>query len=321
MTRETLSDRLLDSRGWPELLMTDQRFLKKIQDTYGCHVDLALPPVRQPRNRTHLQLVIRPLGKIEEDRPGQVDWMPLPPYPATVDKVLLATEQRLDRFAGRMSESVPPALTQIDMAVDTHFFLQGIRQVFKQILQLCQVWLSDAELARITGSEDLPRLINRQEILQDFDLDLDFSASDLDLDWVLKIAEVLAKFILPLDTLNVVQRDRLVARLLAGVDPNLADDVVIPASTAKERETEDEYMNFAKISAGVEPTLAEGGQDFGLRAQVLSSVGEKNPEALGSLKPNSRKIYDARLAHLVNQANQVENAKIGRRMGKSALGG
>ena len=57
---------------------------------------------------------------------------------------------------------------------------------------------------------------------------------------------------------------------------------------------------------------------FRLAAEELG-ITQKNPEALQKMSPVSRKIYQARLEHLQNQVQQLENAQIGRQVGSPAL--
>jgi hypothetical protein len=84
-------------------------------------------------------------------------------------------------------------------------------------------------------------------------------------------------------------------------------------------EEEAEELNFAKIAAGIEPVMAEEGQDFNTRLATLQRIIESNPEAAANLSPISQQIFSARVEHLENQIQQQENARTGRQMGQQVL--
>jgi hypothetical protein len=318
-SRETLSDRLLDSRGWPELLMTDQRFDKIFHDTIGAHAMLSVPPLKRPRRRGQTKIVIRPLAEIQEDRPGEIEWMQPPQYPVVVDKMMETTERRVARFAGRMHETVPAMISRLHMDMSAFFFLSTLKEALFQMVSLCQAYLDEPQLQRITGANGKPVAQSREQIEGEFDLELDFSASELDIEWLVQIAEFLGKYVLPMDSLAVIQRDQLVAWLVKSVLPNLADLIVSDSGGAQQSEIKDEEMNFVKINAGIEPEMMADGQNFPLRLAVLENILKKNPESGQVMKPKSQEMLAARHKHLANQVQQLKNAQIGRQVGQPAL--
>ena len=160
-----------------------------------------------------------------------------------------------------------------------------------------------------------------EEIQGKFDLQIVFDAKDLDAAEVIKKAEVIGKYILPMDTLGTAQRDQIVSRLFAGIDPNMADDVLQPVESASAKEVDDEMKNFALIAAGVEPPMQAEGQNYELRAKVLNGIAEQNPSAVERLQPDSMSILQARLKHLGHMVQQRENAQIGRVGARPGLDG
>ena len=320
--REVLTGRAVDSRGVPELEQTDQQLEKFIFDSFGDNASLAaLPMIETPRSRGKLQLVIGPLKQQKVDRPGQIAYIPAPQYPAAVEKLLLLLRERRDQFWGRISVTNPPALTQLHQQGRVNLFLGSLKDALKQILQLCQQYLTDEELQRITGANGLAVARTREEIQGQFDLDMSFSTIGLDFEMLVKMAEVIGRYILPMDSLNTVQRDQLVRWLFNALNPNLAESVWRPAQSANADEQKDESINFARIVAGDEPPMQAEGQNFALRLQVLQDIVNKNPEVQKKLTPISAQMLEARMEHLANQVEQAENAKIGARVGASVLGG
>ena len=320
--REVLTGRAVDSRGVPELEQTDQQLEKFIFDSFSDNASLAaLPMIETPRSRGKLQLVIGPLKQQKVDRPGQIRYIEAPQYPAAVEKLAILLRERRDQFWGRISLTNPPALTQLHQQGRVNLFLGSLKDALKQMLQLCQQYLTDEELQRITGANGLAVARSREEIQGQFDLDLSFSTIGLDFEMLVKMAEVIGRYILPMDTLNTVQRDQLVRWLFNALNPNLAESVWRPSESANADETKDEAINFARIMAGDEPPMQAEGQNFALRLQTLRDILQKNPEIQKKATPLSRQMLEARMEHLSNQVQQQQNAQIGARVGASVLGG
>lgn len=318
--RESLTQRLWDSRGIPELVMTDQNSLKLLSDAANDNVSLAtVPPILVPRRRGNLRIVIGPMRVIKEDRPGEIHWMEPPAAPMGNMQQQQAVKQRLNLYWGRIAEGVPPLLTQLHQEGFTRSFLTGATEVATMIVQLCQQYMDDDELALVTGDDNLPIGRDVKSIQGKFSLNIGFDVRDLDIQFVKTLAEILAELILPMDTQSTVQRDKLVQRLFTALEPSLAQETLRPVQTAQQDEIKDEQDNFAKIAAGVEPPMVAAGQNFQLRLQTLVGIGKANPEAFQRLAPMSRKILQARVQQLQNQVQQMANAQIGRQVGTPAL--
>tara|TARA_B100001094_G_scaffold60571_1_gene56118 strand:- start:28266 stop:30500 length:2235 start_codon:yes stop_codon:yes gene_type:complete len=312
--RETLTSRLWDSRSVPELSMSMQKLQKIFWDSYGAHVQLTtVPPVKVPKSRPNEGMALGPLKQIKEGRPGEIEFMNPPAYPNANDKARVDVERMIDTYFGRFSDSVPPAITQLHVQDMADRFLASLKDTFLMALQLIQQYMDQETITRITGSkEGIPMANSTAEIQGKFDLQVVFDAKDLDAEQVIKKAEVIGKYILPMDTLGTAQRDQIVSRLFAGIDPNMADDVLQPVEAASAKEVDDEMKNFALIAAGVEPPMQPEGQNYDLRAKVLNGIAEQNPAAVERLSEDSVAILQARLKHLGHMVQQRENAQIGR---------
>lgn len=317
--REILGARLLDSRGVPELVSTEQQALKLLADSFQDHVQLAtIPPIKVPRRRSKLSLVIGPLKVIKEDRPGDVAFMEPPAYPQGNERQQEEVRRRTDEFWGRISQNVAPMLTQLHQTGLAMNFLTNLTDALTQLLQLCQQYISDEELQMIAGEDGIPIARSREEIQGKFAVELTFDPRDLDMDYLKNIVGMIVQ-ILQVDTLNTIQRDKLVQRLFSAIDPNLAAATIRPVEDANQSEVADEENNFAKIAAGVEPPMVESGQNFPLRLQTLLGIVQKNPEALQKLSGTSKEIFEARVKYLQNQQQQIKNAQIGRQVGQPVL--
>lgn len=311
--REVLGDRLLDSRSISELAITDQEFLKAHNDAVGDNALVsALPPVTVPWNRPDEPVPIRPLAQLRQRKQGDYGWMNPPAYPEAALTQQDRIERRACRYHGLPHADVPEAVVQVLQQMETNGFLACLSETYKMMVQLAIQYLPPEKMARIVGTEDgLGIPPTDDEIQSCYDLELTFDVRTLDSAFISKLVEMLGKWVVPMDSRQVVQRDRLIQYVMASLSPSLAEQVVLPASAADAGEEADEEVAFTKIAAGIEPPIQKDGQNWGLRRQVLLGIGEKNPEAFAALPPKSREILEARIKHFDFMLQQEENAIIG----------
>lgn len=320
--REILSDRLLDSRSVAELTQTPQQTLKQQHDMKNDAAELGtIPPIKVPRDRPDVPLRIGPLKQLKERRPGEYSWMPPPEFPSVAKEQVQETRRQVDEYWGRTNPEVDPELVILHRQFMVNQFLSSLADAFGQMIQLCQQYMTDAEVARVVGGAGMPIARTVQEIQGKFDLALDFDVRTMNPEYVLKLAEAVSQWVLPADTQQTVQRDRYVAMILGAINPQLAEATMRPVEQANYEELKDEDANLAKIMAGVEPPMVEQGQNFGLRLARLEENVEKNPNVVLKMTPDSRAILDARVQHLRFQVSQEENKQIGRVGAKPALEG
>jgi len=322
--RETLTSRLWDSRSVSELAMGQQKMLKILWDSFLDHTSIStIPPITVPKNRPNAKFEFGPLKQIKENRPGEVRFMDMPKYPVSNDKAQPLLEKQVNEYFGRADELVPPALSQLHTQDMVDSFLANLKEVMHMVLQLCQQYMPDETLMRISGSDQgFPTIKSRAEIQGKFDLTLSFDSKDLDMEYVMKKAEIIGKYILPIDTLSTIQRDKLVQKLFAGLDPSLAAATIQPVQNANMKEATEEQTNFAKIASGVEPPMLEDGVNHQLRLQVLQQIAELNPDAIQRLPQDSQEILKKRMEHLSHMVQQqTVNKQYGRLGAIPALGG
>lgn len=321
-SRELLTDRLWDSRGISELAMTEQNALKQLHDSFLDHAQLStVPPIKVPRSRPKLALVIKPMVLIKEDRPGEIAWMQPPAYPQTNENTRKDIREGLARYFGQMSDTNPPDLIRLYMEHLVNFFLVAVGEAVSMGMRLCAQYLDDETIAAVVGEDQvaLVRSIDAEDAV--FRCELDFEAGMLSLDFMEKVGTMITNFVLPWDTQSTVQRDVLVRWFLTAISKTLKSRLVRPVTEANQSEADDEENNFTKIAAGIEPPMMEEGQNWALRKQTLLGIGQKNPEAYKKLTPASLQILEARLKHLGGMEEQQKNAQIGRTMAAPALPG
>lgn len=323
-SREHISKRLLDSRGIPHLMMTDQSLIKRHTDGYSDYTQLkTLKPLATPANRPTMLVNAAPLAQNKVVRPGEIAALDIAgDSPQTLPVMLEMLERRVAAYFGIPNAGVPELVTQILNQNLVNNFLGCISEVCMQVLQLCQQYMDDTTIALATGTveSNMPR--SRTAIQGRFQISFAQNAAELNPEYFMKMAEVIGKTILPIDVGATVERAKLVTYLLRGIDPSLAESVVRPQEEADEREVEDEQKNLALIMAGVEPAMKPTGQNHMLRLQTLQQALQRNPEALRrlQLQPDSLAILQNRLKHLEFVGKtQVDNATTGRNGAEPAL--
>jgi hypothetical protein len=320
-SREYHTNRLMDARGIPELLAGEQMTQKLLVDSFNDHVSLAtVPPVKVPSRMSKVRLVIGPLKKIEEKRPGEIEFMNPPQYPAANQVAFTESQKRVDEYFGRLTERVPATLAQIHMQHESTLFLASLTDALTQMLQLCQQFIGDDELELICGDDGVPIARSREEIQGKFRVELTFDPRHLDMEYVKQLADVIKSFFVPMDTENTIMRNELLSFLFGAVNPMLAKRTLRPAQGAQQNEMQDEKKNAALIQGNYEPEMAAEGQNFQLRLDTLLTVAESDPEYLQKLTPMAQEIFAARVKHLFHQVQQQQNALTGRAVGQPVFG-
>ena len=319
---EAVHHRLIEARGVPEVLITHQELIKVVQDSFSDHSQLStLPPIKVPQDRGDIAVNLRPAGLLKELRPGEINFMDMPDYPRSALDHIALIEKQADDYYGRPNAALDDTMQQFKRQATVDRLLEGAREVYIMILQLCQQYMTDADLQRITGKEDfvLPRSVD--EIQGQFDLEVSFDVRDLDFNFLVKLGEIVQRFIMPLDTSNTIRRDVLVQRLFSAIDPSLSDSVVQPEQIADQKEIMDELNRFALIKAGIEPPMAAEGENFQLRLQALEILEQQQQAIaaqgvdggpLSDFDEYSLRLFNNRKEHLQFQVQQMQNAQTGR---------
>lgn len=308
--REILTERLMDSRGIPEVASTDQAFMKLLDDVFSDHAQMTFPPLLVPEKQDK-RLIVGPLVQIRQRRTGDVSWMQLPQYPQTTEVQKKDISRRVSQYFGIPHAEVSQIVTDVLNQDLVDGFLWSLGDALQMIVQLCQQYMTDEQVQQIVGGRGVDVGHSREEIQGKFHLTFNFDARTLDPEYVTALAEAISKFVLPWDTSQTVMRDKLTAVVLGAINPNLADEITRPVEEADQAEVRDEQLAVTQISAGVEPALLDKGQNFRLRLETINAIGQ-NPEVVGKMTPLSVEMLKRRVEHFEFMLTQEKNAQIGR---------
>lgn len=321
MTTERTSRCLLDARGVPEIVSSDQQLLKMTQDSKGDRASIAIiPPVRIPANRGKMELVFGPGKQVPERRPGEISFMEIPPVDQGTIEFQKSIRANCDEYFGRMTDTMNPQRSQLWMQNFVQGVLMDATLCIKQTFQLMQQYMSDVEIVRVTGGEQMTIKASREDIQGQFDIMLYFDPRDLDSEFVGKKLAAIEQ-LAGMDIAGVIDRAGVIKWAMYAIDPQLSEQVVKDPGPAAAQTAADEQLALTKIFAGVEPPMVDGPQGAEIRLQVLTNSLQSNPDLQRRYKGDEiyRAMIDARAQNLQFQIQQRQNAQIGRTGSAPAL--
>jgi hypothetical protein len=313
--REYVGRSMSESRSVPELGKSLQDSIKAQSDARTDYTSIAtIPPVIVPPNRGKTRLEFGPGVQHTERRSGELRWMAPPPgnLGASVE-VERSSQERLDRYFGRNTQTVNPVLSQLLQTRLVNKFLSEVQEMATQTVQLAQQYLPETTVERITGGQRVPFSVSRDEIQGQFDIRIAFDVANLDRELLKQKLEFL-QGVMGMDQTGQVDRAGAVNWAMGSFDPLLAQQLVGDPQAVAANETEDEQKNFALITSGVEPPMRESGQNYQLRLQTLLGIVQQNPEAAQSLevRADRKALFENRVKHLQFMIQQQTNANTGR---------
>jgi len=307
---EMIHRQITESRGVPEVCATWQHEVKAQRDSIFDYTSLTtLPPIEVPKTRGG-NLKIGPAVQIPVLRRGEIGFLQPPARePGVAFQLIAAIEAQTDRYFGRPTEKVAPAVTQMRQQRTINNWLHGWTEAFRQVLSLTLQYVGPEEIMRITASQtQVP------ENAQDFDVMLKFDVRELSTDLVTEKLKAISSLVLPLDTAGVIDRAKLISVALRAIDPNLASELIMqqgPASQKMFSETNDE---IALISLGNPPNLRENDPTAAMRLQFSQQVLQSNPKYQAQLQQDQ--LFQANLQKYIENlqfsVQQQQNAVTGR---------
>jgi len=309
--REDVSRSLLDSRGIPEIAFPWQNELKVQRDSRTDRTQIAtVPPVITPSQRGLMNLRFGPGQHWQLRRPDDVQWMRPPPYDRGSIEIEEATKEDLSEYFGRLSKRVGPQQSQLYAQSLVEDFLGSCTLAVEQMFALGQQYWAPEHMLAVAGMDPVSAdQIRAREYVQ-----MVFDVRDLNDEQLVKKWELYSKVIRPLDQQGLIDGGVMLTRAMESMDPWMAGEAIKAPERAAEEEVEDEEIQFAKLFAGVEPPMREGGQNYGLRMEKLQSMVMQNPVNRERYAQDEifRSLVDNRVKHFQFMLQQQDNAETGR---------
>lgn len=314
--RERRARSILSSRGWPELIDTHQQEIKVQRDARTDRASMTtLPPIKEKLRPGQKQTAFGPGVVIPVQRTDDIEAMSFGTPDGTSIEVERATRRDVDEMVGRHGEGVPAPLVERKEAASVGRWLKRWQIAGTMLLKLAQRYTPPLVVAQVTGLIPKPYEVNRNNIAGEFRLMLNFDPRFGSAEFVFGMMERVEKYLIPLDTNAVVNRDALIKYVFAALDPTLADLVVRDSQTAQQSEIEDEQLNLARMVTGTEPPMKLKGQNHAARLQVLQQSMVRNQpffDALLTVRPDFAEMVQRRIEFLQQQVVQQKNRQIGR---------
>lgn len=314
--RERISQRLFDSRGWPELLRGYEHGIKTERDSRRDQASLStVPPLEYMVGRQ--PAMIGPGAKIAVRRRGEVGYMETPrPHPASTE-VEQSMIQQSYKLTGRPTDEADAVGANVYTQDMVDKWLDGWKEVIAHVWRLQKAYGDDKIWFRVTNNQQ------GAEIIMDatgnrYDVDLTWNTINADEEKQAIKLEKLGTILAQFDRNGQVDFGEFARIFVESMDPNLATRLIIPQETAIAKEEEETSADIAKIASG-QVVNAPPNANAQLRMQVIQNYLQGTEEIPG--QDNQERLqkdeaFQARMKTYMGQLQQIQeqqkNAMIGR---------
>jgi hypothetical protein len=312
LRRERLRRPVVESRGIPEILFTDQEELKAQHDASRDRTAFeVMPPMT----------VSRRLGNNQRIGPGQLlpvankddyAWLPPPSgTPQTAFALMERIELKTAQMFGLYHPNVVPTHTQMTQQFVVNNFFLSWSQVYRQMFCLAMQYMLPEEIERITGTKLEASGI---DINQMFDFSVRFDVRELDTNYVLEKLKAINQFVLPMDTGGNIDRAKLIKATVDAIAPESAQNIFIDQQTATQKQYKEVQNDLAMMMLGLEAQYTENDPQAGVKMQAVQDIMSKNPKAQQMAQSDGvfQALFQNYQKNLQMSIMQQQNAQIGR---------
>jgi len=276
LRREHIRKSIMESRGIPEILLTEQAELKAQHDAFRDRTAIETMPPILVKKRIQGINRIGPAIQLPVTSPDDYKFMEPPRGSVNITMELInQIEKNAALYFGLSHELVNPNKTQMIQQMCVDGWLNTWAEIYTQLLQLCVQYMPKEELERITGT---PLMISTLDISSQFDFEVKFDVRDLDNEYVMKKLQAISQFVLPLDSGGVIDRNKLVAKLTEAISPDVAKEIILDQQSASQKMYNDIQNDVVKMLMGIEPQYVENDPAAGTKMQYLQEIAGKSPK-------------------------------------------
>lgn len=308
---EMIHRKIVESRGVPEIVSTWQNEFKAQRDSIFDYTSIStIPPIQVPKTRAGT-LKIGPAVQVPVMRQGEIAWMNPPAREPNVAFLLMDNIQaQVDKYFGRPTEKVPPAISQMRQQRNVNAFLHGWTEAMKQVLSLSVQYLGPEKVARITG---INTEITQEE--QDLDISIRFDVRELHSDLVSEKLDSISRIVSTMDSEGEVSKPRLCAAMIRLVDPTIAQEILMNKADATQKMFEETNNDILSIYAGNPPKLRENDPAAQTRLMFSEQIMRSNPKYIEAITKGDelfKKGLEDYVKNLEFSVQQQKNAITGR---------
>jgi hypothetical protein len=218
-------------------------------------------------------------------------------------------KDRTDRYFGRPNPKIPPVETQLHQQAFVHRWLRHMSTVIQRVWGLVQRFDQDERFAAVTATgKPIPRDPNK------FNFNLHFDVRELDNEFVEKKLQAISQFVLPEDTLGIVDRTKLIRKKLQVIDPSLAEELVVENAEASQKMFDEVNSQIAYMALGNQPKYVENDPSAGIKMQFLQQIVGNNPKYQAQLEQDEQfqQLLQGYAQNLNMSVMQQQNKQVGR---------
>lgn len=317
--RERLRRAVVESRGIPEILYSEQEELKSQHDSIRDRTAIEVLPPLTVKKRIGIQNRIGPGQLLPVNSPDDYKFLQGPSgTPATAFSLMERIELKVAQQYGLYHPNVLPVQTQMTQQHAVNNFFLAWSSAYKQIFALCMQYMLPEEIERICG---VSIQTSNLEINQMFDFSIKFDVREHDTDYVLEKLKAINQFVLPMDSAGAIDRNKLIRKLVEAIAPETAQDILIDQQSATQKQYKEVQNDLAMMMLGLETQYTENDPQAGAKMQAMNEIMSKNPKA--QQMSQSDGVFQALLQNyaknLEMSITQQKNAQIGR-TGVSPIG-
>ena len=310
--RERLRRPIYESRGVPELCMTNQYEIKAQRDSIRDRTAFeTMPPILVKKRLGGINKVA-PAMHLPVTSPDDYKFMPAPSgNPAIAFNLIDRVELENAQYFGLFHPQASPQLTQVTQQSIINNWLDVWSEIYGMTFSLLLQYLDPAEIEGIIGSS-LPQ--NMSGISNKYDFRIRYDVRELDTEFVIEKLKAIMQFVLPLDQGGVIDKNKLVKAAIEAIDPDKAKDIIINTGTASQLLYKEIQSDIGLMMLGNEANYVENDPSAGTKLQYLQDVISKNPKAQQSMQSDQhfRALLDNYVKNLQMSVSQQQNKQIGR---------
>lgn len=310
--RERIRRAIYESRGIPQVAMTDQEEIKAQHDAFRDRTALTTMPPVLMRKRNMGVNKIAPGVHVPVTTVDEMRFMDPPRGDPNGAFMLIQTvEQNHSSYFGQYHPNIPLPKTQTAQQFMVNNWLDVWSEAFAMSFSMMLQYMSPEEVEGITG-KSIPQNLSRISNMYDFQVKYD--VRELDTAFVIEKLKAITQFVLPLDNAGVIDRTKLVKAAVEAIDPDKAKDLIINTGTASQMLYKNVQTDIGMMMLGNEAQYVENDPTAESKLQYLQDIMGKNPKAQQTMQgdPHFRALLDNYVKNLQMSVMQQQNKQIGR---------
>jgi hypothetical protein len=310
--REHIRKIFCESRGVPEIVITDQAEIKAQHDSLRDRTAFeTLPPIKVKKRNGYVGS-IGPGMQLPVSTPDDYQFLEPPRgNPQLAFNLIETVKHNCAEYFGLQHPQIQPERTAMMQQVMIDNWLSAWARIYQQIFQLSLQYMDAAEIERITQSQ-LSQ--NSSDIASQFDFAVSFDVNELNPAWVSEKLSAITQFVIPLDSGGIIDRNKLITKICESISPDIAKEIVTDQATATQKLEKDVKTDLAIMMLGMEPQYVENDPTAQAKLQIMQQIMQQNPKAAMASQTDQTfgMIFQNYTKNLQMSIEQEKNKQIGR---------